>query len=290
MLAGWAWLLAAVVAGTSTSAAAAFADGQRAYDSGRFEEARRVWTSLAEAGEAEAQFHLGILYDLGRGTRRDPAIAYGWYRRAADTGLPEAQFNVAVMRDAGDGVARDPAGAATWYAMAAAHGHPRARYNLGQLYASGEGVPRNPSQAMAWFRAAARGGLSAATEKLPKLDERARPDTRPSGAEAPGELAAPVLVAPGPDAAVQARDGRVEVELVWVAPEQPVVVQFFVQVRALGDPGQGEVSAHYVDESATLLRLAPAPARYVWRVYAVAEGLQDYAVSGWHAFAIGDAY
>ena len=57
-----------------------------AYTAGRFEEARRLWTPRAEAGDARAQFGLGLLHDIGQGVRQDPAAAYRWYLRAADAG------------------------------------------------------------------------------------------------------------------------------------------------------------------------------------------------------------
>ena len=113
-------LFAALAAAAGTAAAASFHDGQRAYDAGQFEEAHRAWAPLAEAGDPEAQAGLGLLYDLGSGAPKDPAMAYAWYRRAAEAGLARAQFNVAVMLDSGIVVARDPAQAATWYAKAAA--------------------------------------------------------------------------------------------------------------------------------------------------------------------------
>ncbi|MBX9608809.1 MAG: SEL1-like repeat protein, partial [Gammaproteobacteria bacterium] len=41
---------------------------------------------LAQQGDAEAQFHLGIAYQKGWGVIADPAKALQWYRRAADQG------------------------------------------------------------------------------------------------------------------------------------------------------------------------------------------------------------
>jgi TPR repeat protein len=118
---------------------------QRAYDAGRFEEARSTWAPLAEAGDPEAQAGLGLLYDLGQGVPRDAAKAYSWYKRAADAGLARALFNVAVMHDSGTGVPRDTAQAATWYARAAARGHGRAQYNLAPAMASRRTLPKRSS-------------------------------------------------------------------------------------------------------------------------------------------------
>jgi uncharacterized protein len=114
----WGLVLAALAADAGPAAADTVRDGERAYVHRHFEEARRIWTPLAEAGDAEAQVSLGLLFDLGQGVPEDPATAYKWYRRAAEAGLAKAQFNVAVMEDSGVVGPRDAVAAARWYAKA----------------------------------------------------------------------------------------------------------------------------------------------------------------------------
>lgn len=179
---GWGLLLATLAANPSPSAADTVDNGQRAYDQRRFKEARRIWAPLAEAGDAEAQISLGLLFDLGQGVPQDPATAYTWYRRAAEAGLSPAQFNVAVMLDSGVVGPRNAVEAAAWYAKAAVQGHHRAQYNLAQLYSSGDGVPRSIARAKAWYRVAAEGGLTAAADKLAEIERDARSGTSPSEA------------------------------------------------------------------------------------------------------------
>jgi hypothetical protein len=113
---GIAW--AASPAPAPAPAPSSAEDGQRAYDAGQFEQARRVWSGLAQAGDPQAAFGMGLLCDLGSGMPADARAAFDWYRRAAEAGLPEAAFNVAVMKDAGRGTAHDIDGAALWYARA----------------------------------------------------------------------------------------------------------------------------------------------------------------------------
>jgi murein DD-endopeptidase MepM/ murein hydrolase activator NlpD len=177
---GWGLLFAAFAADASSLAAAVTGDAQSAYDHGQFEEARRIWVPLAEAGDAEAQFRLGLLFDLGQGVPKDSATAYMWYRRAAEAGLAQAQFNVAVMQDSGLVGPRNAVEAARWYRKAAVQGHHRAQYNLAQLYASGDGVPSDIAKAKAWYRVAAYGGLTAAGGKLAEIERDARSGTSPS--------------------------------------------------------------------------------------------------------------
>ena len=278
-------LFAGLAAAAGAAEAANFEDGQRAYDAGRFEEARSTWAPLAEAGDANAQVGLGLLLDLGRGVPRDAAKAYTWYRRAADAGVARALFNVAVMHDSGIGVARDTTQAATWYARAAARGHGRAQYNLAQLYASGDGVPRNVEQAIVWYRAAADGGLEAAVTKLADLEAR-RAGSPPESAQATGRLLPVTPVEPVAGRLTAADGGRPTAELVWIAPPQPGPVRFFVELLAVEPEGWRELYAGYSTQSAVLVQLDPAVTQYAWRAYTVAEDDDHYTVGDWVRFAM----
>ena len=142
-----AGLLVAVLVAAASPLRADDRDARRAFDAGRFDEARHLWLPLAAAGDAEAALDVGLLYDLGRGVPQNSLMAFSWYLQAAEAGLAQAAFNVAVMLDSG-AVPRDGAEAALWYARAAANGYHRAQYALAQLYAAGDGVPRNPATAV----------------------------------------------------------------------------------------------------------------------------------------------
>ncbi|PZR88405.1 MAG: hypothetical protein DLM68_07405 [Hyphomicrobiales bacterium] len=183
---------------------------------------------------------------------QDSSMAYRWYRQAAEAGLTQAAFNVAVMLDSGAGVPRDGAEAALWYARAAANGHHRAQYALAQLYAAGDGVPRNSATAEAWYRAAARGGLVAASARLPALVRAGRAVASPPGDLSPVR---PVPVAPV-DVVLPAGQNTSKVALVWNTPEQPVPVEYYIELRALDASGSREVSASYVETSGDPRRAA----------------------------------
>ena len=255
-------------------------DGRRAYDAGHFTDAMGIWAELSRLGNADAEFGLGLLYDLGNGTPEDPATALYWYKAAAEAGLPEAQFNVAAMYDAGRGVPQDTASAAMWYARAAAHGHHRAQYDLGLLYAQGAGVPRNPGAAAAWMRTAADGGITAAAGKLKAL-AAAIPD-KPAA-----ELAAVILVSPVRNANLILPASTPAVELVWTAPPQPRPVHYEVQVRELGSTLR-TVYTTTLNETATLVPLPETPNFYVWSVDTVGrDGIHE--PSDWSWFSVGPA-
>jgi TPR repeat protein len=181
----------------------AFADtaaGLAAFKNKDYQRAYREWKAAADAGQAEAQFDLGLLYAQGLGVRRDFTAAASWYRKSAEQGNAEAQYALGQMysrgwgipRDEADairwlqmansvesdgpptdwanvegyGVPRNPEQAAYWYRQAADRGHAEAQFNLGGLYAGGMGVKRDEEQAARWVSASAIQGYAPALENF----------------------------------------------------------------------------------------------------------------------------
>ncbi len=67
------------------------------YKRGNYEIAFRLFLSLAERGNAYAQFHVGAMYTEGHGVPQDDARARNWYRKAANQGHLDAQFMFCLM-------------------------------------------------------------------------------------------------------------------------------------------------------------------------------------------------
>jgi uncharacterized protein len=139
--------------------------------------------TLAAKGDAEAQYHVGMMYNNGIGTTRDTKQAFEWFQKstagndplgayklgayyegqgkgvvaanmeealkykliAANAGYSLAQFDVAVL------LARqgDFENAVRWLRPAADQGHVMALYGLSQSYAEGKGVTKDMSLAFA---------------------------------------------------------------------------------------------------------------------------------------------
>ena len=78
------------------------------------QQALRIWTELARAGDAEAQYQLGVQYDSGRWIGKDSTQAAHWFQAAAEQNHARAQYNLARLYADGDGVARDAAQARRW--------------------------------------------------------------------------------------------------------------------------------------------------------------------------------
>lgn len=112
----------------------------------------------ARQGNSQSQYHLGILYANGAGVPEDDPQAVYWFRKSAKQGDARAQFNLGVMYEFGEGVPKDDRQAVYWYRQAAEQGHARAQFGLGLMYADGAGVPRDNVRAYAWFNLAAGRG------------------------------------------------------------------------------------------------------------------------------------
>ena len=74
-----------------------YEDGLAAAHKGEFAAALRLWTPLAEQGNANAQYSLGVLYETGEGVAQDYKTAVKWYTLAAEQGNADAQYNLGDM-------------------------------------------------------------------------------------------------------------------------------------------------------------------------------------------------
>jgi uncharacterized protein len=97
-------------------------DAQTQHDRGNYEEAARMWRVLAEEGDTESQFSLGVSYHLGTGVPRDNGEAREWFLKSANQGHPTAMQMLGFLYFAGWGVPQDYVAAHMWYNLSAAHG------------------------------------------------------------------------------------------------------------------------------------------------------------------------
>jgi len=108
------------------SAVPAFSDfhaGLDAYQKGDYVGAAKEWRPLAEQGDPEAQYNLGLLYLDGHGVPQSSAEAANWFRRAAEQDYTQAQHNLGAMYGSGQGVKRDYVQAYKWMNICAAKGN-----------------------------------------------------------------------------------------------------------------------------------------------------------------------
>jgi TPR repeat protein len=113
---------------------------------------------IAERGDAEAQFKLGLMYQEGQVVPKSDVEAMKWYMRAAEQGHVDAQYNLGVMYDKGEAIPQNYTEAVKLYKKAAEQGHVNAQFNLGLMYHRGQGVTQNYAEAMKWHSKAAKLG------------------------------------------------------------------------------------------------------------------------------------
>ncbi|MBI4382402.1 MAG: sel1 repeat family protein, partial [Nitrospinae bacterium] len=148
------------------------AAGKAAFERSDFAAALRNFKPLAEQGNAEAQFRVGVLYHLYHkemGTPQDDALAVTWYRKAAEQGHVGAQNNLGDMYLGGRGVPQDNTQGVALIRKAAEQGYAAAQRHLGTLYEGGSIIPRDLEQAKTWYRKAAEQGDFLAAEFLKGL-------------------------------------------------------------------------------------------------------------------------
>ena len=143
---------------SSTVFADDFSDGAAAYKKGDYKTAVKLWKPLAEQGNANAQFVLGLMYANGEGVPEDDKQAVKWYRLAAEQGLADAQYNLGFMYANGEGVPEDDKQAVKWFRLAAEQGLASAQNNLGVRYENGQGVIINYTEAVRLYNLSARQG------------------------------------------------------------------------------------------------------------------------------------
>ena len=107
------------LASAGVSWSADYLTGLTAYRGGDYATALRELTSLAEQGDAVAQYNLGVLYRDGQGVPQDYKTAVKWTRLAAEQGDADAQYNLGSMYRKGQGVLQDYKTARKWYRLSA---------------------------------------------------------------------------------------------------------------------------------------------------------------------------
>ena len=81
-----------------------FEKGLNAYNIGDYATSLAEWVPLAEQGNSNAQYKLGVMYRQGTGVPFDNFEAVTWYLAAAKQGHARAQSNLGFMYRTGRGV------------------------------------------------------------------------------------------------------------------------------------------------------------------------------------------
>jgi len=139
--------------------------GWNAYSSTDYATALAEWQELADAGDMNASYGMGLLYGNGFGVEMNDDLALKYYGAAAEMGHADAQFNLAVMHQNGWGVPASDEVANKWYLLAAEQGVTAAQVSMGRYFAMDFLDSFDPIEAYKWFNLAARLGDIDAVDK-----------------------------------------------------------------------------------------------------------------------------
>lgn len=104
----------------------------------------------ANAGNAEAQYQLGRMYDVGDKLERDRQKAVTWFTSAANQGHAESQYRLAIAYLYGIGVTKNVSAGESWLTKAAEQNHPVAKEML-PIYLANRSVNSTTSIALSWY-------------------------------------------------------------------------------------------------------------------------------------------
>ncbi|GAA4011194.1 tetratricopeptide repeat protein [Actimicrobium antarcticum] len=104
--------------------------GYAEFKMAHYDNARMIWEALAQRGNADASFNLGILSEDGLGEPQSMPEALRHYEQAAEAGSPRAQYRLGLLYSAGVKIPKDDARADRWLTAAAAQGDTDAAARL----------------------------------------------------------------------------------------------------------------------------------------------------------------
>jgi len=107
---------------------------QDAYKKGDYETAFKIAEPLAQQGNADMQFALGLMYAYGQYVQQNGTEAVKWYRRSAEKGNLNAQYNLGVAYYNGKIIPQDYEESYKWFRLAADGGDKKAKEALGAVY------------------------------------------------------------------------------------------------------------------------------------------------------------
>ena len=127
----------------------------------------RTWLQKAsDKGHPRSMLQLGMIYEDGKGVKKDPAKALVLFRKAAKKGEADAMNEIGIAYQEGIGVKKNIPEAIKNYKQAAEAGSTEAMNTLALCYAKGNGVPKDITLALQWLQKAADKGDVMAMDDL----------------------------------------------------------------------------------------------------------------------------
>jgi TPR repeat protein len=158
-------------------------EGFAAYQAGDFKKAYALWLPPAEAGNAEAQFRIGRLYDFGEGVEKNYDKGIRWYKAADTNNHLSATFNLGHLLYWEGRGNEDKRLAIDLLNKAAMKGHIDAQLHLGISLAAGDVFSRNYVEAFKWMYISLMNGNLNSEGTISKLESITSSDVKALGYE-----------------------------------------------------------------------------------------------------------
>lgn len=133
---------------------------------GDYTSALSFWAPLAKQGNSAAQYSIGLLYEQGKGVKKDSQRALQYFQLASAQNLPVAQYYLGMKYFAGLGVKKDIHKARRLLTRAAESDYLMAQFQLANIYDKGNGKKRDLALSTQWFTRAAENGYGPAQHSL----------------------------------------------------------------------------------------------------------------------------
>ncbi len=145
------------------------AAANRAWRTGHFDKATRIWSPLADQGQPRAQALMGWSHEVGQGSEQDMDRAIRLYRQAAQAGDAFGQYRLGEVYLRGAGVKRDLHEAFRWMELAARNGDVPAMLKVGILHLMGVNGRVELAEAKQWLYQASQKGNKMALQVLQEM-------------------------------------------------------------------------------------------------------------------------
>lgn len=166
-------LIALAALSLSTASYAQAQDGLAAWNAGDYEVATRIWTPMANNGDADAMFYIGQAFRFGKGVPANMPLATDLIMRSASMGhmIATSEIGLILYQDG------RKAQAMYYLKRAAENNDARASYLVGLSLFNGDGVQANRSDALLFLRQSAKADYQPAKDALAKIDDTTIQDT-----------------------------------------------------------------------------------------------------------------
>jgi TPR repeat protein len=142
------------------------------YDSKQYEELGKLLFNQEDSADAEIQFLLGSLFDLGIDRKKDPVKAFSYFYKSAQNGNPFGERALGIYYFLGNGTEINEEKGLYWVNKSIDDGFVRAICTLAHIYMNGLGVLKDEKHAFELYLKAASLGDTHAMEHVSECCEK----------------------------------------------------------------------------------------------------------------------